>query len=153
VLARPTVFPPEPELPRPPPDRHRRALPSVGSPSPGTHLAHSLGLLVAPPFTFARAKLPARRSNTSSGARRRPPPWPPVGTGPATSKHLDRDPVNPRPSPAASPAKTAGELAGFRPAAPPLCLKGYIARPQKLPGCFVQTEGRSVKVRNFPRVF
>jgi hypothetical protein len=41
------VCSPEPKLPRPPPDHHRRARPSAGSPNPGTHLAPSIGHLEA----------------------------------------------------------------------------------------------------------
>jgi hypothetical protein len=38
---------PEPKLSRPPPGSHRRARSSAGSPSPGTHLAPSLGHMEA----------------------------------------------------------------------------------------------------------
>jgi hypothetical protein len=42
-----TAYSPEPELQRPPPGSHRRARPSAGSPSPGTHLAPRLGHMEA----------------------------------------------------------------------------------------------------------
>jgi hypothetical protein len=73
---------PEPELPRPPPDRRRLARPSTDPPSPGACLASSLGHMEAsraargwaqprssPPFEFPRP----RRRCSAAAAHRRPP--------------------------------------------------------------------------------
>jgi hypothetical protein len=73
---------PEPELPRPPPDRHRRARSSADPPSPGTCLASSLGHMEAPsathywasPLSSLPSELPrSRRLCAAAAARRRPP--------------------------------------------------------------------------------
>jgi hypothetical protein len=75
---------PEPEFPRPPPDRRRRARPSVDSPSPVTCLAPSLGHMEAPraargwaqPLPSPPSEFPRARRRCSAAAARRWPPRP-----------------------------------------------------------------------------
>jgi hypothetical protein len=69
----------EPELPQPPPDRHRRASSSAGSPSPGTHLEPSPGHMEAtrvthcwaPPLFSPESELPRPRCHCSAASARR----------------------------------------------------------------------------------
>jgi hypothetical protein len=71
---------PEPELPRPPPDRHCRARLSANPPSPGASLASSLGHMEAsgathcwaPPVSSPPSE-PPRPHRLCVAARRRPP--------------------------------------------------------------------------------
>jgi hypothetical protein len=62
------------------------------------------------------------------------PPMP-AGPLPAVCKHTNRSLVTPRPSPATSPAKAAGEVAGIRPAAPPHAPWTTLLALNSLRGC------------------
>jgi hypothetical protein len=128
-----------------PPSRHYRRLWCHGEPrAPAAFTAKSchsylpLAPTKLPHSLVGQIEPPVRQSRASSGHCHRLPPCPPSGPLPTASEYANRALANPGPSPAASSAKTAGELAGIRPTAPPPCLKGYIVRLQVILGCFVQ---------------
>jgi hypothetical protein len=89
---------------------------------------------------------PSRRSRGHRGRRCLSPPCAAVGRPSAPTSSTNRPRVSMHASLHPSPVgSTAGspELAG---AAPPPMAKGHIARAQILPGCFVQSRGKSVRL-------
>jgi hypothetical protein len=86
------------------------------------------------PSLVAPAKPPARRRNRSRGGRRLTPLPMPSGHLSAATKHLNRFPTVPRPSPAAPPAIPAAGLAGIRRAAPPQAPTATLRGPRNIQG-------------------
>jgi hypothetical protein len=91
------------------------------------------------------------RSKAARGHRRPVSAAPLAGDLSAPKQHTSQSITTPSSFPDPSPAETAGEAAGFWPAAPPLGPGDCIAKPQELPGLSVQTRGISVNLKLFPR--
>jgi hypothetical protein len=111
-----------------PPSRHCRPISAHGELHPSAacnvNTCHSrlpLAPTKLPRPLVGHAEPPARQSRAPNGRRRWPPPHLTVGRLSAVSKHPSRFPATPRPSPATSPAKAAGEVTGIRLAASPPC--------------------------------
>jgi hypothetical protein len=97
----------------------------------------------------APAAPPLRRSASSSGHRRRASLCPLAGAVPALYLATNHIRVTTWSSPAASPAKNGGELAGIWPPAPPCHPKECIVRSILFPRTLLQTKGIYVKLVSF----